>query len=72
MFSVNCAVIRITGWYAGAVEFRRNDLLVSVHTYFLLLSFAGMGIQTFEKKESIFGDFLLDLQKLVKRTSKCF
>lgn len=42
------------------------------HSSFLLLSFAGMGIQAFEKKESKCGHFLLDLQKLVKRTSKCF
>lgn len=32
MFSINHAVIKSTEWYAGAVEFRRNDRLVSVHT----------------------------------------
>lgn len=32
MFSLNYAGIKSTGWYAVAVEFRRNNLLVSVHT----------------------------------------
>lgn len=31
MFSINCAIIKCTGLYSVAVEFRRNDLLVSEH-----------------------------------------
>lgn len=59
-------------WFQYTYDQYTNDLLVSVHSSFLLLSFAGMDIQTFEKKESKFGHFLLDLQKLVKRTSRYF